>query len=434
MNDHSSTRATRATTADAAAGSVLGGRYAVRREIARGGMATVYLAEDTLLNRPVAVKVLTGDADPGSRDSFLQEARSVAKLSHPNIVEVYDAGIEGSLRYIVMQYVPGGTLRDIVAREAPLEPGRAVALTVRVADALNFGHRRGIVHCDMKPGNVLLGDHGEPKIVDFGIARTLTQSADLSELIVGTVGYISPEQVEGGAIDGRTDVYALGAMLYEMLTGTTPYTGDNLATVAAQRLVKPPVPARERNPAVPLALDDAVMRALARDPNDRFPTAKAFADALRAALGGETDMVTRRITAPVGRPLGGATERIPTARPVVVAPAAGGVARHPGRRPWLFIAIAGMLAALAAALLIALAIGLADRGGTAGTATVPSVTGGLVDAAAVRIREAGLRVGSVEVRADSSEVGTVVSQRPEAGAVLRERDGVDLVVSSGPRP
>jgi serine/threonine protein kinase len=190
MNEQHSAGSSRAA-ASGTAGTVIAGRYVIQRVIARGGMATVYLAEDNLLNRPVAIKVLSGDTDTDYQDAFLQEARAVAKLSHPNIVDVYDAGVEGTLRYIVMQYVPGGTLKDIVEREAPLDPRRAVELTIRLADALNFGHTRGIVHCDVKPGNVLLGDQGEPKIVDFGIAQSLTQTVKLSNTVAGTVGYSS---------------------------------------------------------------------------------------------------------------------------------------------------------------------------------------------------------------------------------------------------
>jgi serine/threonine-protein kinase len=151
------------------------------------------------------------------------EARPSSRLSHPNIVEVYDAGVEGRLRYIVMQYVPGGTLRDVIRQHAPLDPRRAVSLTLKLAEALDYGHTRGIVHCDVKPGNVLLGDQGEPKIADFGIAQSLTQSGG-SDLIAGTAAYVSPEQAQGGHVDGRSDVYSLAAVLYEMLGGRRPTT------------------------------------------------------------------------------------------------------------------------------------------------------------------------------------------------------------------
>ena len=431
MDEHPTSRATQAARDDTA-GTVIAGRYLIRRVIARGGMATVYLAEDTLLHRPVAVKVLGGDADAGERDTFLQEARAVAKLSHPNIVDVYDAGVEGSLRYIVMQYAPGDTLREVLAREAPLDPQRAVRLAIQLADALHFGHTRGVVHCDMKPGNVLLGDQGEPKIVDFGIARSLTQTAELQDTIAGTVGYISPEQVEGRPIDGRADVYGLAAVLYEMLTGTPPFSGENLAAVAAQRLTKAPLSARERNPFVPEELDQIVMRGLARDPAQRYPTAKAFADALRGYLSGQTSAQTRRIA----RPVAGATERIPVGRrpaPVTAAPVAPPLEARRPRRSLVFPLLAGVLALLAAALLVALAIGLMDGGGSS-TVTVPQATGERLDNAARRIQDAGLTVGNVELVSDRAPFGTVIAQDPPAAETRRGGDPVNLRVSVGTTP
>lgn len=430
MNDQPSARSPR-TASRGGAGTIIAGRYVIQRVIARGGMATVYLAEDNLLSRPVAVKLLTGDVEEGDQDAFLQEARAVAKLSHPNIVDVYDAGVEGSLRYIVMQYVPGDTLRDIIRQEAPLDPRRAAELTVRLADALNYGHTRGIVHCDMKPGNVLLGDHGEPKIVDFGIAQSLTQTVKLSDTVAGTVGYISPEQVEGTAIDGRTDVYSLAAVLYEMLSGTPPFAGEDLQTVVAQRLVKTPLRLRERNPFVPEEIDEIVMRGLARDPGTRYPTAKAFADALRGYLAGQTDTRTRR----TARPAEGVTERIAApqrpaqdGRTAVVTPV-----KAKGRSPWLFLTIAGTLLAVVVALVVVLAITLTgDNAG--GPVSVPSVTGQRLDAAAEQIQSAGLRVRDVELKSDAAPLGTVISQSPDPGASLREGESVNLIVSVGNSP
>lgn len=440
MNDHPTSRRS-TSTRDEIAGTVLAGRYAIQRQIARGGMATVYLAEDTLLHRDVAVKVLSGDADPGERDSFLREARAVARLSHPNIVEVYDAGVEGSLRYIVMQYVPGSTLRDVIAREAPLDPHGAVRLTIALADALEYGHRRGVVHCDVKPGNVLLGDHNEPKIVDFGIARRLSHTVDMTETIAGTAGYISPEQIEGEPLDGRTDVYSLAAVLYEMLGGVPPHSGGSLATVAAQRLTRPPAPLRERNPAIPAELDQIVLLGLARDPADRYPSAQAFADDLRAYQGGARDGGTRRISPSVDR----VTERIAPAprrpAPALVADqAAHRAAAHraaaPRRAggPWLFVLLAGMLAVVLTGLIVVIAANVVDFGGGGTTATVPSVTGRRLDDAAPAIRQAGLRVGDVRIEGNPAELGTVIGQDPPAESSSKTGQRVNLVVSAGPSP
>jgi predicted Ser/Thr protein kinase len=436
MNDQSSGWRARFGT-ETAEGTLLGGRYAIERVIARGGMATVYLAQDTLLNRPVALKLLTGDTDAGERDAFLSEARAVAQLSHPNIVEVYDAGVEGASRYIVMQYVPGDTLRDVIAREAPLDPRRAVELAIRLADALDYGHRRGIIHCDVKPGNVLLGDHGEPKIVDFGIAHNVAATTrELAGTVAGTVGYIAPEQLDPGSPepDGRTDVYSLAAVLYEMLCGAPPYSGVSLAAIAAQRLTKPPAPLRERNPFVPEELDAIVMRGLAIDPAQRPPSAHAFAEDLRGYLGGLLDERTRRSRRP--RPaqdeIDGHTERVGvTRRRTAGGPArAGRATAAPRRSPWLFLTLAGLLAAVLTALIVFLAAGLFDLGG--GTAAVPATTGERVDTAARLIHDAGLKVGEVRLTANPAPHGTVIDQNPPAAQRLAHASRVDLVVSLGP--
>ena len=405
----------------------MGGRYALERELARGGMATVYLAQDQLLNRAVAVKVLTGDADPRERDAFLREARAAAGLGHPNIVDVYDAGVEGRLRFIVMEYVPGETLRDVIAREAPLHPRAAADLAIRLAEALDYGHRRGVIHCDVKPGNVLLSELDEPKIVDFGIARTMSASADLTTTIAGTVGYISPEQVEGERLDGRADVYSLSAVLYEMLSGTPPFTGANLAAVAAQRLTRPPTPLRERNAAVPPRLEAIVMRGLARAPEDRPATAHDLAEELRAFLAGAPETATRRAAPPVE----GHTERISVARrPAPTAPVAQAAARGPGKKPWLFLAVAGTLAAVLTALIVLLSANLVDFGGTA-NATVPEATGARIDDAAKRIQDAGLTVREVSFVRDPAPFGTVIAQEPPPAQARKSGDGVDLRVSLG---
>jgi serine/threonine-protein kinase len=437
MNDQPAGRRARYCT-ETAEGTLLGGRYAIERVIAHGGMATVYLAQDTLLNRPVALKLLSGDTDAGERDAFLREARAVAQLSHPNIVEVYDAGVEGSSRYIVMQYVPGDTLRDVIARAAPLDPRRAVELAIRLADALDYGHRRGIVHCDVKPGNVLLGDHGEPKIVDFGIAHNAAAAtAETAGTVAGTVGYVAPEQVAGRAPDGRTDVYSLAAVLYEMLCGVPPSGGASLADIAARRGIKPPAKLRERNPFVPEDLDAIVMRGLAIDPAQRHPSAHAFADDLRGYLSGLLDERTRRTRRPQPAPneVAGHTERVGVTRRRTTneSRAAGRPPAAPGRRsPWLFLTLMGLLTAVLAALIVLLASGLFDLG--SGTVTVPATTGERVDTAARLIHDAGLKVGDVHLTANPAPPGAVLSQDPPPDQALRRGGRVNLVVSLGSEP
>jgi serine/threonine-protein kinase len=206
MNDPSTDRAPR-RTGDGL--FTLSNRYVAEHELARGGMGTVYAGRDTVLARPVAIKVLLPEPGAEPRNEFLREARAVAALKHPHIVDVYDAGIEGETPYIVMEYVPGETLRELIERDAPLEPVKAAMLTAEIADALHYAHRRGVVHCDIKPGNILLPADDLPKIVDFGIAHSAGATATLTGTVLGTAAYIAPEQVQGQRPDGRTDVYSL---------------------------------------------------------------------------------------------------------------------------------------------------------------------------------------------------------------------------------
>ncbi len=433
MNDGVTRRVPRSP--DDSALVVLGGRYAAERELARGGMATVYLGRDTLLDRPVAIKVLDPGPEQEPRDAFLREARAVAALKHPHIVGVYDAGIEGDLRYIVMEYVPGETLRDLVAREAPLDPVRAARLAATLAEALEGAHQRGVVHCDIKPGNVLLPSETTPKVVDFGIAHASDMTTTLGDTVTGTAGYISPEQVEGHTPDGRADVYSLAAVLYEMLTGSPPFEGHNLAAVAAQRLTHLPADPRERNPRVPDELATIVMRGLARDRRDRFPSAAEFESALRGFTEGQTQHLTRRIV--VGQPAASTeslTRRVPAgAAPRVRTPAgvAPPVAVKRGGVPWLLLAplVAVVAGGLMAAVL--LATGVIGSGTT--TATVPDVTNQRLDAAADGIHDARLNVASpVEFRQAAQPFGTVIEQNPRPGDVLKRKSDVRLTVSLGP--
>lgn len=411
-------------------GFSLGGRYVAERLLARGGMASVYLGRDGLLDRPVAIKVFAGDADPRDRDAFLREARAVAQLSHPNIVDVYDTGVEGAMRYIVMQYVPGESLREALSRQSPMEPRWATALAIRLAEALHYAHQRGIVHCDMKPGNVLLGDHGQPKIVDFGIARGAASGGDLREMIAGTAGYIAPEQLSGAKIDGRTDIYSLAAVLYELLCGRPPHGGASLADLAAEQQRRPPTPVDECNPFVPSALAAVVMEALDPDPARRFPTARAFAEALRDAQEDGREADTVRIAPAVARTTASEGRRPADAPTLVqpVAPVAPAVAMR-RRTPWLFLTLAALLAVLFVALATLLVVTLLDRRADT-TVTVPLTTGRRIDEAARQIRAAGLRVGEVSLRTDNAPLGTVIGQSPADGT-LREGDYVNLSVSLG---
>jgi len=278
---------------DAASGisaeRTLAARYRLLRRIDRGGMAEVWEGRDEILDRPVAVKVLDPRlaGDEAFLERFRREAVSAARLAHPNVVATYDTGTDDGVAFIVMELVQGVTLRDLLRSEGPLSPSRAVAIAAQVADALDYAHRAGIVHRDVKPGNVLVCDDGRVKVADFGIAKAALDP-DLTQqgTFLGTAKYLPPEQVEGRPQDRRSDVYSLGIVLYEMLCGRPPFEADSEMAVALQRLHAEPLSPRQVRPGISRALERVVLRAMAKDPDLRYPTA---ADLRRDLLALELD-------------------------------------------------------------------------------------------------------------------------------------------------
>ncbi|MGZ8765610.1 MAG: Stk1 family PASTA domain-containing Ser/Thr kinase [Acidimicrobiia bacterium] len=416
---------------------VYSNRYEVVRGIARGGMSEVYLAHDRHLDRPVALKVLTSalSRDPSFVERFRREAQAAANLSHPNIVAVYDWGQEEGTYFIVMEYIDGHSLRDVLRAQTTIEASRVAGIGAEVANGLSFAHKAGVVHRDVKPGNVLIETSGQVKVTDFGVARAdaseaLTQTGS----VMGTAAYFSPEQAQGLVVDGRSDVYSLGVVLYELVCGTPPFAGENPVSVAYQHVREPVPPLRERSPDVPPGLEQIIMTALQKDPNRRYQSA----DDLRADL-----LRFRRGREIVGGPLTGVVTEIPTSataaagatqvRPAV-APVPSASARR--RSPWAITAIIVVLLALVsgAAFLVVREIDSTSGGGGADV-TVPNVITEPpmnIDDARRILEDAGFTVSVDPIVSDSRAAGEVVSQTPAGGTTAKEGDDIRLGVSRGP--
>ena len=320
-------------------------RYEVLEALGSGGMADVFLAHDEVLDRDVALKVLnrrfSGDQEFVER--FRREARSAATLSHPNVVPIYDRGeAEDGACYISMEYLPGGTLKERIARDAPMEPGVVSETAAQIAEALQAAHEGGVIHRDVKPQNVLVTRMGDVKVGDFGIARAESSGTMTGDEILGTAAYMSPEQASGRPVDPRSDLYSLGVVMYEMLTGVPPFAANGSVSAAMKHANETPVPPKSRNPDVPDAIDDLVVRLLSKDPDDRPPSASALADELRSlASGRAAKAAPEPEEVPPGRPAEGT-------RPTSVYPGGRGRekgTRRPSRRtnpadlvPWLLVA------------------------------------------------------------------------------------------------
>jgi serine/threonine-protein kinase len=398
-------------------------------------MAEVYLAQDQLLDRPVAVKVLFPElaADTSFVERFRREAQAAARLNHHNIVSVYDFGESDGSYFIVMEYVDGQTLRDVVRSEGPMAPVRAAGIAADVAAALGAAHAQGVVHRDVKPANVLISD--EVKVADFGIARAGDPRESLTQtgMVMGTATYLSPEQAQGLPIDRRSDIYSLGVVLYETLAGRPPFIGDTPVAIAYKHLHEEPVPPSEHNPDVSPALDAVVLKAMAKDPADRYGSAEEMgadlAGVATPAAGADPTVavaplpgaVATSMMAPVGEPTGivgapGATEVV-AARPV--GPGRDAVYRR--RR----LVVLGLAAAVLLGLV--LLVVLLTRGGGPGTAAVPTVVGQSVVDATSAVEAAGFRASVDEQPGRAGQPGQVVEQRPSGGAQADKGSIVTLV-------
>ena len=418
---------------------VYSGRYEIVEHLARGGMAEVYVAYDQLLDRRVALKVLFPEfaADRSFVERFRREARSAAGLNHHNVVSVYDTGEEDGTYFIVMEYVEGRTLRDIIRSEGPLLPQRAADIGADIAAALAFAHRHGVVHRDVKPGNVLIDRAGRVKVTDFGIARAGDMQENLTQTgaVMGTATYFSPEQAQGGAIDPRSDVYSLGVVLYEMVTGRPPFSGDSPVAIAYQHVRETPAPPSSVNPDVPPDFEACVLKCLAKNPANRYASADDLrADLIRFGQGqrvrAEPVLVPPLPDATAVTPALDATRVISQTRAGTVLPEDTPARSGTGRYVALLLVLLGVLGLLL--WLLGSQLGLFDKAAT--RVTVPTVVSLTEDQARNRLEAKGFKVKVQRAANDTATAGTVYDQSPAADVKADKGSEVTIFVSSGAAP
>jgi eukaryotic-like serine/threonine-protein kinase len=421
--------------------TIIDGRYRVISRLGSGGMADVYLAQDQLLGRDVAVKVLHHHfaEDQEFVERFRREASSAAALSHPNIVAIFDRGEWNGTYYIAMEYVAGRTLKAIVREQGALDPAAAIEIVVQILRAARSAHRRGVIHRDLKPHNVILDEEGRARVTDFGIARAGASDMTLTGSIMGTAQYLSPEQAQGLAVSASSDLYSIGVILYELLTGVVPFEGETAVAVAFKQVSAEPSPPSALNPALPQTLDAVVLRALAKDPAHRY----ADADELIAALEHERQLLPALSPASAAAtPAGHVHHLQPPPRAgagsmLLARPGTGqyelegrpplGEERRPGWQRSMLWALAIVLVA-GLAVLAAVLLTQSTK-----SVTVPGVTGQTEQAAGARLRAAGLSPQPSLAPSATVHSGLVISQTPRAGAVVKKGARVGIVISEGPQ-
>ncbi|MDT5339692.1 MAG: eukaryotic-like serine/threonine-protein kinase [Mycobacterium sp.] len=418
----------------------LSDRYELGEILGFGGMSEVHMARDVRLHRDVAVKVLRADLarDPSFYLRFRREAQNAAALNHPAIVAVYDTGeaetANGPLPYIVMEYVDGVTLRDIVHNEGPMEPRRALEVIADACQALNFSHQHGTIHRDVKPANIMISKGGAVKVMDFGIAKALADAGNpvtQTAAVIGTAQYLSPEQARGETVDARSDVYSLGCVLYELLTGEPPFVGDSPVAVAYQHVREDPVPPSERNPELSPELDAVVLKALAKNPDNRYQTAADMRTDLIRVHSGEapeapkvfTDAERTSLMA-AGPSLGRnqPTEQIQVHQRTYVPKE-----RNPAIGRWFAIV------AVLAVLTVVVTVLLNFVGGNPRDVQIPDLRGQKYDEAVVSLQNLGFKTTRNQQPDNEVQVNEVISTDPPANTAAARDDQITINVSTGPQ-
>jgi len=441
-----------ATLSDPLVGRRIDGRYRVLARIGRGGMGVVYRAEDERLEREVAVKVLRADLahDQEARQRFVREAKSAARLAHPGVVSVLDQGTDGETAYLVMELVGGRTLRDVVHERGLLTPGEALDVGEAVLDALAEAHRKGVLHRDVKPANVLVADDGRVKVADFGLARsaaaTQGSTAGTGAELLGTAEYLAPERVARGVADARSDLYGVGVLLFEMLTGQPPFTGDSPVRLAYRHVYDDAPAPSSLVPGLPPALDAVVLKALAKDPDDRPADAAEMLAELRAL---HADLTPAQLSARAAVPAGSGTESGATIRldlaaveaagapPAATADGASPVSRareeDVGYGPGGRRRRRSVIAMVITLLVLAVAAGIAwfFLAGPGAFTTTPQVAGSTPAQARTSLARAGFAVDERQEFSDTVAEGTVIGTDPAAGRSVRKQGTITLLVSRG---
>ena len=410
-------------------GLVFDHRYEVRQKIGVGGMADVYQGKDTLLGRPVAIKILHQNfgSDQDFVARFKREAQAAGKLNHPNVVSMYDVGYDQGYHYIIMEYVAGCTLKEYIQHHARVSVQEAVKITIAIAEGLEHAHAMGIVHCDVKPHNILITDTGRIKVTDFGIARAINSAATMmyTNSVMGSAHYISPEQASGKSINVSTDIYSLGVVLYELLTGEVPFRGETPVSVALQHVKDRVVAPRIKNNLIPPQLEQVVLVALEKEPGKRFGSISEMIQALRMSLGYRGGTSAR----PMQHDF--ATQVLPPMDTEVLEEeeeSQDGIFAKLGSLPRKYIFGGALFAFILAFLWAFLSFG---NFWSNSTVDVPNVVGKQLSVATRLLEERHLRVSSSEVTNSDVPAGQVISQSPEPGESVKEQRLVHLVVSKG---